>query len=112
MVHYDPKKKMLVSKLVTRLPHVGWRGQSNKMLFSHELNRFARSSKDYFVALLITVIGMTTALTWNDFVRGVIDTFFVDRHAIYAKFYVAVVATVFTLIVTYMISRMKGDVRK
>lgn len=112
MAYYDPKKKMLVSKLVTRLPHVGWRGQSNKILFGHELNRFARSSKDYFIALLITVIGMATALTWNDFIRGVIDVFFTDRHALYAKFYVAVLATIFTLFVTYMISRMKGDGRK
>lgn len=104
--------KVIVSKLVTRLPRNTWRMQSRGMTLHHEVDRFARTTKENFITLVITVVGMATALTWNEVVRAIIDTFFANRSAIYAKVYVAVIATIFTLVVTYMISRVRESGQK
>ncbi len=103
------KKKMIVSKLVTRIPKADWRAQSRGMFIQSEVDRFAKKMKENFITLLITIIGMATALTWNEVVKALIDTFFAERSALYAKVYVAVIVTVFTLVVTYMISRIREN---
>jgi len=105
-------KNMIISKFVTRLPRHTWRSDSRGMVLHHEVNMFAKKTKENFVTLLITIVGMATALTWNEVVRALIDTFFADRSVLYAKLYVAVIATIFTLVATYMISRIReGDRR-
>lgn len=103
----NEKKKIIMSNLVTRLPKNDWKMQSRGMSLHHEVGRFARKTKENFITLMITIVGMATALTWNEVIKTVIDLFFADRSALYAKVYVAVIATVFTLVVTYMISRMR-----
>lgn len=103
------KKRMIVGKLVTRLPRNDWRMQSRGMALHSEVNRFASKMKENFVTLLITIIGLATALTWNEVIKTLIDTFFADRSALYAKVYVAIVITIFTLVVTYMISRIREN---
>ncbi len=106
------KEKMVVKKIVTNIPRHTWRDDSRGMTFHHEVDRFAKKTKENFITLIITVVGMATALTWNEVVKAIIDTFFADRSAIYAKLYVAVIATVFTLTVTYMISRIRESGQK
>lgn len=101
------KEKMMVKKIVTNIPKRTWRDDSRGMTFHHEVDRFAKKTKENFITLIITVVGMATALTWNEVVKYMIDLFFADRSALYAKLYVAVIATVFTLTVTYMISRIR-----
>lgn len=101
-------KSLVVSQLVTRLPKHTWRIDSRNMSIRHEVDLFAQKTKENFITLVITIVGMATALTWNEVVKSIIDAFFVDRSAIYAKIYVAVIATVFTLIATYMISRIRN----
>lgn len=104
------RKKIIFSRLVTKHPQT-WRGLSRNIALNNEVGLFTRKSKEYFFTLAITVIGMTTALTWSDFVRGVIDIFFADRGALYVKLYVALIATAFALIVTYTMSRIKENGR-
>jgi hypothetical protein len=99
--------RMVVTKLVTRLPKHTWRSDSRGMVFHHEMDRFAKKTKENFITLVITIVGMATALTWNEVVKALIDTFFADRSALYVKIYVAVIATLFTLVATYMISRIR-----
>lgn len=103
----NEKRKMIVSKLVTKMPKRDWRMQSTGMTLHHEVDRFARKTKDNFITLVITIIGMATALTWNEVVRTIIQSLFPDRSALYAQIYVAVIVTIFTLIATYMISRAR-----
>jgi hypothetical protein len=105
-------KSIIMSKLVTRLPKYNWRSESRKITLHHEVDVFAKKTKDNFITLLITIVGMATALTWNEVVRSIIDTLFVDRSAFYVKLYVAVIATIFTLVTTYMISRIYNKNRK
>ena len=105
----NEKKKIIVSNLVTRLPKSTWRLQSSGMTIHHEVDRFARKTKENFITLMITIVGMATALTWNEVIKELIEVFFPDRSALYAKVYVAVIATIFTLIATYAISRMRDS---
>ena len=108
----NEKKKIIISNLVTRLPKNDWKMQSRGMVLHHEVDRFARKTKDNFITLMITIVGMATALTWNEVVKELIEVFFPDRSALYAKVYVAVLATAFTLIVTYAISRVRDNSRR
>lgn len=103
------KKAAVMSRLATKIPHHTWRDDSRGMTFHHEVNRFARKTKDNFITLIITIVGMSTALTWSEVVKYLIDAAFADRSAFYVKLYVAVIATIFTLVVTYMISRMRDS---
>lgn len=108
----EEKRKMIVSKLVNGLPKNDWRMHSRGMSLHHEVDRFARKTKDNFITLVITIVGMATALTWNEVVKTLIGIFFPDRSALYAQVYVAVIATIFTLIATYAISRMRDSNRR
>lgn len=106
------KKAAVVSRLATKMPHHTWRDDSRGMTFHHEVDKFAKKTKENFITLIITVVGMATALTWSEVVKYLIDTLFSDRSAFYVKLYVAIIATVFTLVVTYMISRMRESGQK
>ena len=103
------RKKMIVSRFVTRLPQTDWRMQSSSMVLQKEIHHFTKKTKENFITLLIMIIGMATALTWSDVVKTVIDIFFIERSALFVKVYVAIIVTIITLILTYMISRAREN---
>lgn len=103
------KKKMMMSKLVDRIPRTDWRLQSRGMVIQTEVKTFAKKMRENFVTLLITVIGMATALTWSDVVGTVVNVFFADRSTLTVKIFVALTVTVVTLTLTYIVSRVSRN---
>lgn len=94
-------------RMVARAMKPTWRTASRNMSIQKEVNMFARKTRENFVTLLISIVGMATAITWNEVVRYIIDVFFHERSLFMAKVSVAVIVTLVALVLTYMISRAK-----
>jgi len=62
---------------------------------------------DKMSVLITTAFGLVAALSWNDAIKTAIDVLIPERTVAY-KFYTAIIITLFSVIVTYFISKFKS----
>ena len=84
-----------------------WKIQKRKMIINHEVSKFTKAFRENFATLIISALGLVAALSWNDAIKAAIDTLFPTTSNIIYKFYVAIVVTLISVVITYFISKIK-----
>jgi hypothetical protein len=107
--------KNIQSKEVIAKPKVkavdektNWKDQRRGMAINHEVKKFTVAFRENFVTLIISALGLVAALSWNDAIKTSIDTLFPAQGNLIYKFYVAIMVTVISVIITYFLSRAKN----
>ena len=85
-----------------------WKQLRRGMVINNEVNKFTKTFKDSFATLIISALGLVAALSWNDAIKTAIDTLFPKTGVIFYKFYVALLVTIISIILTYFISKLKS----
>ena len=91
-----------------RNPKKNWRVQSAGMSVSNEISRFTKSFKENFITLIISAMGLVVALSWNNFWNAWVSTLTVENTLFY-KLVIAVMMTLFAVVLTYVFSRLKSN---
>jgi Flp pilus assembly pilin Flp len=84
-----------------------WKIQKRKMIINHEVSKFTKAFRENFATLIISALGLVAALSWNDAIKTTIDTLFATTGNLIYKFYVAIIVTVISVVITYFISKLK-----
>jgi len=100
MTTIRPENKVIVLK-------PSWRQQRRSMIINHEVSKFTRAFRENFATLIISALGLVAALSWNDAIKTTIDTLFPSVGNVIYKYYVAIIVTVLSVIITYFISKIK-----
>jgi len=85
-----------------------WRDQSRGISVRHELSKFTKSFRENFITLIISAMGLVVALSWNNFWTTWIGTIAIENTLSY-KLFIAILMTLFAVVLTYIFSRFKGD---
>jgi uncharacterized membrane protein (DUF485 family) len=95
---------------VTEIKHksVDWRKESRRILLRHEMIKFTKAFRDNFVTLMISSLGLLVALSWNNFWTTWVNSLMIENTVNY-KFYIAMGMTVFAVILTYVLSKLKNN---
>jgi hypothetical protein len=96
----------VVETKITPKPN-DWKYQKRKMIINHEVSKFTKAFRENFATLIISALGLVAALSWNDAIKSSIDTLFPTTGNLVYKFYVAIVVTVISVIITFFISKLK-----
>jgi hypothetical protein len=100
---------MLVKKGVSKSSKpASWKQQKRSIILNNEVSKFKKAFKENFITLIISALGLVSALSWNDAIKTAIATLFPESDLAY-KFYVAVVVTTMAVIITYFLSRIKTN---
>jgi len=103
-----PENKITPPKLENKIIiKPDWRQQRRSMIINHDVSKFTRAFRENFATLIISALGLVAALSWNDALKTTIDTLFPSVGNIVYKFYVAIIVTVVSVIITYFISKIK-----
>ena len=97
----NQEKKQLVPKTSD------WKLQKRTLILNDEVNKFTKAFKENFVMLIISALGLVAALSWNDAIKTTIDTLFPTVGNIMYKYYVAIIVTIISVVITYFLSKMK-----
>ena len=84
-----------------------WRKQKRNMIINHEVSKFTKAFRENFATLIISALGLVAALSWNDAIKTTIDTLFATTGNLIYKFYIAIIVTVISVVITYFISKIK-----
>ena len=84
-----------------------WRQQKRTIILNNEVTKFTKAFKENFVTLIISALGLVAALSWNDAIKTTIDTFFPTIGNVMYKYYVAIIVTIISVVITYFLSKMK-----
>jgi len=84
-----------------------WKQQKRNMIINHEVSKFTKAFRENFATLIISALGLVAALSWNDAIKTAIDTLFPTTGNLIYKFYVAIIVTVISVVITYFISKLK-----
>lgn len=84
-----------------------WRRQRRSMIINHEVSKLTEAFRENFATLIISALGLVAALSWNDAIKSAISTLFPAESDLIYKFYVAIIVTVISVIITYFISKLK-----
>jgi len=89
----------------------GWKAQSRQIILHGEVKKFGKAFKVNFVTLMISSLGLLVALTWNNFWNAWVSklTELTVENSINYKFYLAIGFTIFAVVLTYVLSRIKGE---
>ena len=74
---------------------------------NHEVSKFTKVFRENFATLIISALGLVAALSWNDAIKSAIDKLFPSNSNIIYKFYIAIVITIVSVIITFFISKIK-----
>lgn len=85
---------------------LNWRRQKRKLVINSEISKFTKIFKENFITLIISALGLVSALSWNDAIKSAINTLFPAASDLIYKFYVAVIVTIISIVITYFISRL------
>jgi hypothetical protein len=96
---------MTENKLIP--PKPDWRQQKRSLIINHEVSKFTKAFRENFATLIISALGLVAALSWNDAIKTTIDTLFQSTGNLIYKFYVAIIVTVISVVITYFISKIK-----
>lgn len=99
----------MLKSLINRLKRKSWKVHRQSKL-NHELITFSKKFRENFTTLIISSFGVVAALTWQDMIKTAINEFFPQQSVVVYKLYVAVVVSVIAIIVTYFLSKFKGEV--
>ena len=88
-------------------PKQDWRLQKRSMIINHEVSKFTKAFRENFATLIISALGLVAALSWNDAIKTMIDTLFPATGNLIYKFYVAIIVTIISVVITYFISKLK-----
>lgn len=102
-----PIKKL--KKMVFDIARSDWKHQSRRLSIGRELNEFRRVFKDNFVTLIVSAFGVVAALSWNEAIKEAILRFFPTKGPLVAKLYSALAITIISIIVTYLLSKLKTE---
>jgi hypothetical protein len=97
-----------VSRFLERFKQKDWEKQSRNMILGHEVKRFGKVFKDNLVTLLISAFGLVAALSWNDAIRAWLETVIPEKTVAY-RFYTAIFISFLSVLVTYFVSRLRGE---
>jgi hypothetical protein len=107
-----PKAKSIPKAVVKTLKQpvdpLDWRSRKRTMILNSEVSKFTKAFKENFATLIISALGVVAALSWNDAIKAAIDAFFPSTGNLVYKFYVAIMVTVLSVIITYFLSRIKN----
>jgi len=84
-----------------------WRQQKRSLIINHEVSKFTKAFRENFATLIISALGLVAALSWNDAIKTTIDTLFPSVGNVIYKYYVAIIVTMISVIITYFISKLK-----
>jgi Flp pilus assembly pilin Flp len=103
-----PENK-IVAKVPVKVvpPPATWKQQKRNLMLNHEVSKFTKAFRENFATLIISALGLVAALSWNDAIKTTIDTLFTTTGNLIYKFYVAVIVTIISVIITYFISKLK-----
>ena len=101
---------MVVRRLkgvVAGIGKTNWKNQSRGLTIGRELEEFKRVFKDNFVTLIVSAFGVVAALSWNEALKEAIFVFFPEKGNLVVKAYTAVSITILSILVTYLLSKLK-----
>lgn len=84
-----------------------WKLQKRNIILNNEVSKFTKAFRENFVTLIISALGLVAALSWNDAIKTTIDTFFPTIGNVMYKYYVAIIVTIVSVVITYFLSKMK-----
>jgi len=87
--------------------HSDWKQQKRSMIINHEVSKFTKAFRENFATLIISAMGLVAALSWNDAIKTTIDTLFPSVGNLIYKYYVAILVTIISVVITYFITRLK-----
>jgi hypothetical protein len=102
-----PENKMIETEDKVIVLKPSWRQQRRNMIINHEVSKFTRAFRENFATLIISALGLVAALSWNDAIKSAISTLFPAESDLIYKFYIAVVVTIISVVITYFISKLK-----
>jgi len=85
-----------------------WHEQSKQISVHHEIRQFTKSFRENFFTLIISAMGLVVALSWNNFWTTWVSTLTVENTLAY-KLAIAILMTLFAVVLTYIFSRFKGN---
>lgn len=97
-----------IKGVVSNITKPDWKRQSTGLTIGRELDEFKRVFKNNFVTLIVSAFGVVAALSWNEFIKQLIFDFFPEKGSLVAKGYSAVVITLVSIFVTYLLSKLKA----
>ena len=97
-----PKEKAVDEKM-------SWRTQKRGLVINNEVSKFTKAFKDNSATLMISALGVVAALSWNDAIKSAIEALFPAGGDVLYKFYVAIMVTVISVVITYFFSRIKNN---
>ena len=86
---------------------VDWKQRKREIIINHEVSKFTKAFRENFATLIISAFGLVAALSWNDAIKSAIDTLFPANSNLIYKFYIAIVVTIISVVITYFISKIK-----
>ena len=99
--------KKVIHKLHDGIQRRDWRYMKARIQAASEVRSLSKHLKHNFWTLAISTFGIATGLVWFDVVKAIVDEFFPNRNSLLVKFYVAGLITVFSIVATYFITRVK-----
>lgn len=84
-----------------------WKQQKRSLIINNEVSKFTKVFRENFVTLIVSALGLVAALSWNDAIKSAIETLFPTTSNVIYKFYVAIMVTMISLIITYFLSKVK-----
>ncbi len=72
-----------------------------------ELHSIKDVFRENFITLIVSAFGVVAALSWNDLVKALIVEMFPTNALIIAKLYSAIAITLISIIITYLLSKLK-----
>lgn len=84
-----------------------WKQQKRSLIINHEVSKFTKAFRENFATLIISALGLVAALSWNDAIKTTIDTLFPSAGNVIYKYYVAIIVTIISVVITYFISKLK-----
>jgi len=84
-----------------------WKHQKRSLIINHEFTKFTKAFRENFATLIISALGLVAALSWNDAIKSAIDTLFPTVGNLIYKFYVAIIVTIISVVITFFISKIK-----
>jgi len=89
------------------IPKTNWKQQKRSLIINHEVSKFTKAFRENFATLIISALGLVAALSWNDAIKTTIDTLFPSVGNVIYKYYVAIIVTIISVVITYFISKLK-----
>lgn len=101
---------MPIRKIIHHISKVqnDWRNQRRGMSIHHEISKFTKEFRRNFFTLLITAFGLVAALSWQDVIKEWISISFPDQSTVIHKTFIAIVVSIFFVIVTYFLSKKES----